>query len=295
MEQLPDLVLLAIFRHLGIRSLATCRLVSKRFKCCVDLVRPDEIVLNETKVHGAKWRYRDELIEEDCAVYDYDVNVLSKISFDLQRLKRLKIVNYALYQELDDVIGFLNEHTALLEHLEIVGLAVKKHATLSLARLQVLFIDWPEGKSTSITVNAPMLRVLSYFGTYGSLSAISVTHPRTIEHLELFDRADERIRQFENVKTLRVFLPRFIDSDLLRANANLKAIHLLGQNEWDLLYYDQTRAIVNALFEQKRQSARSDLKIYFFDQLLDEGKQFDDYLFRSRFHDYFVESDSDDE
>lgn len=295
MEQLPDLALLAIFRHLGIRSLATCRLVSKRFKYCADQIKPEEIVLSEIPVPDDKWRYRDEPVAEDCTIYDYDVNVLRKISFGLQRLKSLKIGNYALYQDLDEFIDFLNATTIRLVHLEIVGISLKQPATLSLALLEVLFIDWPEGKSTRITVTAPKLRVLSYFGTYGSLSALTVTHPKSIEHLELFDRADESIRQFENVETLRIFLPRFIDPKLLAANANLKTIFLLGQNEWDLLYYDQTREIVEGLFEQKRQTARDDLKIHFFDQLLDESKPFDDYQIRSKFADYFVQSDSEDE
>ena len=291
MEQLPDLPLLMIFKHLGIQSLARCRLVSKRFKSCVDLIRPEEIALNEIKTCGDKWRYRDELIDPDSQINDYDMNVLNEISFDLSRLRRLKISNYDLYRDLDDMIRFVNETATQLEHFEIVGLALVANATLSLHRLEVLFIDWPEGKG-DITVNAPALRVLSFFGTYGSLSKINVIHPKSIKHLELFHRADETVRQFENIETLRVFLPRKIDPDLLRSNRHLKTIYLLGQWQWDLLVIDETRTIVDGLLQQKRALAKNDLKIYFFDQLLEDDKQYDDYAFHRRFAKYFYLPDS---
>ena len=294
MEKLPDLALLAIFEHLGIQSLATCRLVSKRFKYFADLTKPNEIAVNELKILGDKWRFRDELIDPDSQINNYDMDVLMKIPFDLRALRRLKVWNYALYKEQDSLVRFLSESTSQLEHLEIVGLYLKENAMLSLPRLKVLFIDWPEGKC-AITVNAPELLVLSFFGSYGSLAKISITCPTTVKHLELFDRADEAIRQFENVETLRVFLPRFIDPDLLRSNRNLKEIYLLGQSEWDLLLIDQTRTIVDDLLEQKRRATKSELKIFFFDQLLGDGKQFDDYQFHLRFTDYFFQSESDDD
>lgn len=295
MEQLPDLALLTIFEYLGIQSLVRCQRVSKRFKSCVDLIRPKQIALNELETHDNKWRYRDELIQSDCQINDYDVDVLSKVSFDLRGLRRLKISNYALYQELDGMMEFVGKIATQLEHLEIVGLYLKANAALSLPRLEVLFIDWPEGKG-DITVNAPALRVLSFFGSYGSLSKINLIHPNSIKHLELFDRADETVRQFGNVETLRVFLPRTIDADLLRSNRNLKTIYLLGKWEWDLLLVDQTKTIVDDLLQQKRATNKNDhLKIYFFDQLLEDGKPYDDYAFHRRFAKYFYLPDSENE
>lgn len=124
------------------------------------------------------------------------------------------------------------------------------------------------------------------------LRDIRISHTKSIKHLQIDDK-ENKLKRFENVEIFKCFRPESIAIDILEQLPKLKEIHLVDGHYRDIcgkfLDFNKTATAMNRLIEQKISLGKTDLKLYFLGELLDDGsKIFEDHGFREKFQQIFV-------
>lgn len=179
-----------------------------------------------------------------------------------------------------------------LEHLEFPNLIFQEVSppTINLPHLKVLKIACAAYKFDDSTVDAPNLEILSCFE---GLRGIQVSHSKSVKHLQIGDKPPN-LKGFENVEVFSCFRPESINADLFGQLPKLEEIHFVDGHYKGIcakyLNFNETKITMNQLIEQKKSLGKTELKLHFFGELLDnDNKTFEDYKFNETFKRIFKE------
>ena len=286
-DDLPIEMQLAIFRLLGVRSLAKCRCVCRSWQSLSDQMRPTELVLNaldDLPSESQRWHCTDEPIDSDSLINRFDFKhfrlMSREITLNLSRLKRLKIASFiqdcgpSQRQRFEDF--FLLNAFFRLEHLELPRTLFMYPKALRLPNLPNLRILRIGSGRTELSVDSPKLRT---FSCPRELSRVKVEHPLSIRELETGEHESEILRKFANVEVFKLCRSWYPDYHrLLDDLPKLREFHLVVWQAGATLYeYDARRLLDSMIAERKRR--RSDLRIFFMGHLMEGDRPYDEYNF----------------
>ncbi|XP_037052374.1 uncharacterized protein LOC119085927 [Bradysia coprophila] len=299
-DDLPNDVLNEIFKHLAIKTFMRCRRVNKRWKSAIDEYMPryrvNELVIyndeDECGVMVDTFFYIDKPIDKDIMFRNSDLKLIQNIPLRLDSLTRLKLEGVLIFRwgskaKVD--LSILNTLTAL-EHLEL-PVVNPKNTTISLPVLRILYI-YSTGSRRGLTVDCPKLEI---FGCEEDLGTIHFVHTQSIKELQI-QSVPRNMEEFENVEVFRTSSPHSLFVRILVQLTGLRELHLDEHKHVHVSYY-KARKNLNRLIEQKRKLKKINLKIFFYNQLLEDGKTVGDYKiyrkFRNAFDDVVDGDDTD--
>lgn len=212
--------------------------------------------------------YTNEPFSEENVFRNSDLKLIKNIPLRLDALTRLKLDGSLIRRwgnktKVD--LSILNTLIAL-EHLEL-PVVNPKATTLSLPLLRILYI-YSTGSRSGLTVDCPKLEI---FGCQQDLGTIYFVRIESIKQLHLTS-----VPRNPNSLSIRILVQ--LD--------NLRELHLDENKHVHVSYY-KARKLINRLIEQKRKMKKNNLKIYFFNQLLEDGKTVGDYKFYRKFSNAF--------
>lgn len=177
-----------------------------------------------------------------------------------------------------------------LRHLEFANFIFQSVAPpkIKLPHLKILKIECAAYNFDGTAIDAPNLEILS---CGKGLRGIRISHTEKVKHREIGDTQDN-LKHFENVEVFSCFHPKSIVTDIFEQLPKLKEIHLFDGHYRDIcakyLDFKETETAMNRLIEQKRSSGKTDLKLHFLGELLDDdSKMFEHYGFRETFKQIF--------
>lgn len=234
--------------------------------------------------------YTNEPFSEENVFRNSDLKLIKDIPLRLDALTRLKLDGSLIRRwgnktKVD--LSILNTLIAL-EHLELP--VVNPNATtLSLPLLRILYI-YSTGSRSGLTVDCPKLEI---FGCQQDLGTIHFVSIESIKQLHLTS-VPRNLERFTNVEVFRTSSPNTLSIRILVQLDNLRELHLDEKEHVHVSYY-KARKLINRLIEQKRKMKKNNLKIYFFNELLEDGKTVGDYKFYQKISNGFdVVGDRDD-
>lgn len=237
--------------------------------------------------------YTNEPFDRDNLFRNSDLKLIKNIPLSLNWLTRLKLDGTLIIRWGDKTkvdLSILNTLTAL-EHLEL-PVVNPKNTTLSLPLLRILYI-YSTGSRNGLTIDCPKLEI---FGCEQDLGTIHFVHIESIRQLHLTS-VPRNLDAFRNVEVFRTSNPYCIPVRILVQLDNLRELHLDENKNVHVRYY-KARKVMNRLIERKKKMKKNNLKIYFFNQLLENGKSVGDYKFYRKFPNAFedvVDGDDTDE
>lgn len=234
--------------------------------------------------------HTNEPFNKENSFRNSDLKLIKNIPLRLDSLTRLKLDGVLIFRWGDKTkvdLSILNTLTAL-EHLEL-PVVNPKETTLSLPQLRILYI-YSTGSKRGLTVDCPKLEI---FGCEQDLGTIYFVHIESIKQLQLTS-IPRQLDGFKNVEVLRTSNPYSLPVRILAQLDNLRELRLDENKHVHVRYY-KARKHINRLIERKRKMKKNDLKIFFFNQLLEEGKTVGDYKFYQKFPNAFEDVvDGDD-
>lgn len=217
--------------------------------------------------------HTNEIIDKDSKFRNCDLKFLANIPLKLDSLTRLKLEGVLIFRwggnknRVD--LSILNTLTAL-EHLEL-PVVNPKSTTLALPLLRILYI-YSTGSRGGLTIDCPKLEI---FGCEQDLGTIHFVHIDSIKQLRL-QSVPRSLDGFKNVEVFRTSNPHCICQRLLVQFENLRELRLDVHKHLHVRYY-QARKNLNRLIERKKKLKKNNLKIFFFDQLIEDDKTVGDY------------------
>lgn len=152
-----------------------------------------------------------------------------------------------------------------------------------LPHLKILKINWAVYHDET-TIEAPKLEILSCLR---GLDRIKIPYHKSVKQLQIGDKQNH-LKHFENVEVFSCFKTRSIITDIFDQLPKLKEIHLLDGHYKDkcanFLNFKETEIEMNRLIEQKKSLGKTDVKLHFLGESLDDdSKMFNDYGFHEKF------------
>lgn len=215
--------------------------------------------------------YTNEPFDKEHLFRNSDLKLIKNIPLKLDSLTRLKLDGVLILRSSNTQVdlSILNTLTAL-EHLEL-PVVNPKQTTLSLPLLRVLYI-YSTGSRSGLTVDCPKLEI---FGCEQDLGTIHFVHIETIKQLHL-QSVPRNLGGFTNVEVFRTSNPHSLCIRILDQLNKLRELHLDGHRHVHVRYY-KARKFLNRLIERKRKMKRNNVKIFFFNRLIEDGKTVGDY------------------
>ncbi len=216
--------------------------------------------------------HTNEPIDKEVLFRNSDLRFISNIPLKLDSLTRLKLDGMLIFRwgnktKVD--LSIINTLTAL-EHLEL-PVVNPKNTTLSLPRLRILYI-YSTGSRSGLTVDCPKLEI---FGCEEDLGTIYFVHIESIKQLRI-QTVPRNLDGFKNVEVFRTSNPYCLCIRIVAQLINLRELRLDENKHVHVRYY-KARKNINRLIERKRKLKKNNLKIFFFDQLIEDGKTVGDY------------------
>lgn len=234
--------------------------------------------------------HTNEPINKDVMFRNSDLKLIGSIPLRLDSLTRLKLDGVLIFRwgsktKID--LTILNTLTAL-EHLEL-PVVNPKNTTLSLPQLRILYI-YSTGSRSGLTVDCPKLEI---FGCEQDLGTIYFVHIESIKQLQL-QSVPRYLDGFKNVEVFRTSNPYCLCLRILTQLDNLRELRLDEHKHVHVRYY-KARKNINRLIERKKKMKKKNLKIFFFNQLIEDGKTVGDYKIYRKFTNAFDDvMDGDD-
>lgn len=264
--------------------------MNKRWKSVIDEYMPrykvkELVIYNDEDDCGLmenEFFHTNEPFDKEHLFRNSDLKLINNFPLRLDSLTRLKLDGVLICRcgnktKVD--LSILNTLTAL-EHLELPVVNPKK-ATLSLPLLRVLYI-YSTGSRSGLTVDCPKLEI---FGCHQDLGTIYFAHIESIKQLHVVS-VPRNLDGFTNVEVFRTNNPSSLFIRILVQLNNLRELHLDEQKHVHVRYY-KARKNINRLIEQKRKMKKKNLKIFFYNQLMEDGKTVGDYKIYRKFPNAF--------
>lgn len=226
--------------------------------------------------------HTNEPFNKETEFRNSDLGLIKNIPLKLDYLTRLKLDGVLIFRRGNKAkvdLSILNTLTAL-EHLEL-PVVNPKEATLSLPLLRVLYI-YSTGSRSGLTVDCPKLEIV---GCEQDLGTIYFVHIKSIKQLHLTS-VPRNLDGFTNVEVFRTTNPSSLTVRVLTQLNNLHELHLDEHKHVHVSYYT-ARKQLNRLIGQKRKMKKQNLKIYFYNQLLEDGKTVGHYKLYRKFPNAF--------
>ena len=272
-----------IFRCLGLTDLVRLRRVSKLWKSEIDRIRIKELVIScdEIRKHGPKkWSTGESinpasLIEMD--VFDKDYKTFRKYLTTVHFLSDLKCLRIESFHSPDLLNSSFYQCLTKFRSLELLEIEYKldERSVICHPNLKRLFISFVEGEQF-LEIDCPRLKELNISGYCFSMDVI---HPEVIEHLTTDFNDDDMpqldLKAYESLESLKFsdsFRPINLTDHPKLKLVVFDACSLVDYD--DAYYYRAIRGRLVNLLGQKKKLRRSDLAIYFGDQLLTNAEQF---------------------
>lgn len=196
MENLPIELWHSIFDRLELPELPSCAQVSKKLYFAVKAYRVRELAFDRpAKTH---WFHPHLSIYGHRVRYSM-VSVLSRSSFNLGHLKRLKIGSKSSIDDLNEI----NKFTRLEElDIDLKNYTNERTKILCLAHLRVLFV-FASDHLPYLDLDTPRLEKLHTF----SLKKLNFVHPDSVRCIQTFFH-NEKLPIFRNLESL-LFTDRY--------------------------------------------------------------------------------------
>ena len=216
-DDLPVEMINELFRYLGLKDLAACSQVNKRWYSICITFRLDRLAVFD-KFKVSKWNYPERKVEkkELCPLVVFNRLVGKRLLSNLKHLTlRVPECNFDTNK-----LNWLKH----LVHLEIQGFSNKK-VYLELPKLKILVA--PSFTSSSIKrsllIDCPELDVLIY-NEYENVNLLEVKHPETIRKL-VTNMIGAKLTRFKSVEYLVTDSFDAIRKDTLLSLSRLKELH----------------------------------------------------------------------
>lgn len=248
--------------------------VSKRFILWIDTIKPNELAINGLLFK--KYFHTDDAIDDGNSIENIDLSMFEKMKFDLSGLRRFKLGLKSNDRPNLDWIQKLIEPMKRLDHLELACLKCEIKLKLP-DQIKKLYILCNEPHHMEIDCDS-----LEFFGFYGANMNVKLSNPTKLTHLYAYCNENyDRLLDFKNIKILSIDYPLLIlGRNILQNFSNLKEFRF-DRTKYIAFNYSVTERMMNQLLEQKR-SMKSNIKIYFDDQLIDDDKKFSDHGFNEQ-------------
>ena len=169
MNDLPNELLVAIFKRLPLTDRNSCRCVSKRFKTWVDAIRLTDLVLSNATSRddfAVCWYGTFDRVNLQNSVSTLNLKLFTSImfpSFVYKEVRRLRMFAQENFKVNDDFVDALNRFKEL-EQLELGKLVIKdpRYEMIRLPNLRTLRIEdaWMERDSNFLYVKLPKIETL---------------------------------------------------------------------------------------------------------------------------------------
>ncbi|KAJ6649157.1 hypothetical protein Bhyg_04390, partial [Pseudolycoriella hygida] len=182
-----------------VKSLSSCRQVSRRWKDCAEQTRLKKLVLQRPAYRTTRvWYYSYLPVDDDDIIYILSFVECRNIPFSLEYLTALIIDALLTYGDIS-LLNLLQQ----LKHLEFSGLVYQEAPPpeITLPLLKVLKINFVVFGHDVSAIHAPNLEVLS---CWTGLSGIRFPHSESVKKLQIADRQTLILNIFEylGVKSL---------------------------------------------------------------------------------------------
>lgn len=275
--------------------------LNKRWKSAIDEYTPryrvnELVIYNDRDEYGVTvdtFFYTDKPIDEEILFRNSDLKLINEMPLRLDSLTRLKLEGVLTFRwgsKTKVNLSVLNTLTAL-EHLEL-PVVNPNETRISLPILRILYI-YSTGSRKGLTIDCPKLEI---FGCEEDLGVIRFIHSESIKELRI-QSVPRNMDEFKNVEVFRTSSPHSLFVRILVQLTGLRELHLDENKDVHVSYY-KARKNLNRLIEQKRKLKKVNVKIFFYNQLLEDGKTVGDYKiyrkFRNAFGDVVDGDDTED-
>lgn len=293
---LPLEIQFKIFELLEISDILVSRLVCKHWRSVLSEIKIEELIFCQPKSlcvpKLSEWQFdgvpvRNVIWTENCLT----LNLLKSTMFNLKNLKRLMIRGSVNYGDGDgDTFKMeqLNKFSKL-EHIEMDEWSGEEEK-LVLPKLKRLYL--PTIYSGELQLDAPKLESVS---CKIGIPRINLKHRETLKHLEIFTWKDV-VFEFIGLETLKLDHTDGAIRNMLQQLPKLREIEFTLYNYVDEFFENTVDALRNLVVERRRLN-RTDLKIYFKNELVTSEDQVNAYAPENLFEnigDSEYESESDD-
>ena len=277
---LPTELFLIIFDSINLYELKGMRLVSPRFRDCIDYLLVNELIVynnyNEDLANCWSFTYKP-INPKYCLHLNLRRRFFECPLFMFKTLKSLKI-NSVISKNIFN-FSDLNQFHSLV-HLDAKICSMKTdNELLNLPNLR--YFSLISYELFSIEVHCPKLE---YFKYNQVLSSMKFDDRSSIKHLEIVDYSEE-IGLFRNLEVLHLIRCYQLDINILKLLPSLKELYLnctsakRDRQNFENFYF-QIESIVEYVDMQRVNLQRSDVKIYIFGVEYDSRKTFDEYNFK---------------
>ena len=294
-DDLPDELPL-IFEYLPLKDLIICTLVCKKFRFYVSLVKIRELIINNQRTEKAgelTWFHTDDPMMEMNVIKNHPNLQAYLDRFRIKYLTRLCLIESESLTK--PFIERLLNRMQQLEHLELtINRSDNKsgHVMLELPNLQTFKLF---SLSDKYGINSPKLKNVQLFM---GPNEIDFSHPQSIKYLEVKCvlagpiLSKFNLTEFPNLDVLRVSTPnnRFNSRAIVELYSHaINSLPNLSKLYFDRPYHSKlcSRDTKNEfdLILNRRNLFHKELKIYFLNILLENGRNFDYYYnyVRSKF------------
>lgn len=287
MEHIPNEILTEILSYLSVKCLTRIRLVSKQWLTCVDRLKIKELVLNTYECSELRnWYQSNRRPDEENIVNKFDFRTFHLIPLNLTRLKRLRLEESLIDYDSELKLYFdfrLLNNLVQLEHLELPEIQYDCELSLVLPNLKILTIFRCE---TDLQIDSPKLEILNCRYDLGS---IKFKDPLTIKQLETCDH-NQKFKFFKNVTIFRTSNFYCINKQLIKDLINLEQLILvedLNIGKFYAFLYDEIEYIIDSIMNEMRRLNKMNLKIIFFDYLLDTTKSLSELDVKAKYSHLF--------
>lgn len=286
-NELPLELQFKIFELLEISDILVSRLVCKHWRSVLCEIKIEELVFCQSNQTATKWHFDPVPVRNVIIVTNpLTLKLLSSTIFNLKNLKRLMIrgsINY------DGDEGFKIEQLnkfPKLEHIEFDEWNGEEEKLL-LPKLKQLYLSTIY--SGELQLDAPVLEsVLVKIG----ILRVNLQHAETLKHLEIFSFKD-KVFEFIGLETLKL---DHTDAPIRNMLQQLPKLRLIEFTLHDYIheFFEHIVDTLRDLVLEKERLNRTDLKIYFKNQLVTSENQVNLYEPQDFFEEPEIESELDD-
>lgn len=266
-NDLPIEIQFTIFELLEISDILVSRLVCKHWRIVLSGIKIEELIFrhrnDRSVLEAIEWHFERVPTRNVIAVENnLALNLLRSTMFNLKYLKRLMIRGVLNYDEVK--IELMNKF-ANLEILEMdewngegTKLVLPKLKSLYLCRIY----------TGELTIDSPKLEsVLCKIG----ILRINLQHNESLKHLEIFTFRD-KVLEFTGLETLKLDHTNDAVQNILMQLPKLREIQFT-LCDYEMETFDNTISTISNLVVERQHLNRTNLKIFFKDELVTSEDQ----------------------